>query len=155
MKIIKLSTRGGHPRVNLRAESHGFTLLEILVVITIIGIILAFAANQIFGRADQAQSKIAKSKIVALSGVLDLYKLDTGKYPSTQEGLKALLQAPSGVPNWNGPYLQNEGELKDPWRNDLIYRSPGSENRPYEIVSLGGDGKEGGEGANKDLKSWE
>ena len=155
MKIINLSTRGGSSRVNSRGESHGFTLLEILVVITIIGGILAFAANQIFGKADQATAKIAKSKIVALSGVLDLYKLDTGKYPSTQEGLKALLQAPSGVPNWNGPYLQNEGELKDPWRNDLIYRSPGSENRPYEIVSLGGDGKEGGEGANKDLKSWE
>lgn len=155
MKIIKLSARGGNSRVNSRGESHGFTLLEILVVITIIGGILAFAANQIFGKADQATAKIAKSKIVALSGVLDLYKLDTGKYPSTQDGLKALLQAPSGVPNWNGPYLQNEGELKDPWRNDLIYRSPGSENRPYEIVSLGGDGKEGGEGANKDLKSWE
>ena len=155
MKIINLSTRGGSSRVNSRGESHGFTLLEILVVITIIGGILAFAANQIFGKADQATAKIAKSKIVALSGVLDLYKLDTGKYPSTQEGLKALLQAPSGVPNWNGPYLQNEGELKDPWRNDLIYRSPGSENRPYEIVSLGGDGKEGGEGTNKDLKSWE
>ena len=101
------------------------------------------------------QARIAKSKIVAMSGPLDIYKLDTGKYPTTQEGLRALLQAPAGVPNWNGPYVKNDAELKDPWRNDLIYRSPGSEGRPYEIVSLGADGQEGGEGANKDLKSWE
>lgn len=138
-----------------RRMSQGFSLIEIIVVITIIGVIVGWAANNIFGKADQAQAKIGKSKIVALSGPLDIYKLDTGKYPSTQEGLKALLQAPSGVANWNGPYVKNADELKDPWRNDLIYRSPGNENRPYEIVSLGADGQEGGEGANRDLKSWE
>ena len=138
-----------------RNRSQGFSLMEIIVVITIIGVIVGWAATNIFGKQDQAQARIAKSKIVALSGPLDVYKLDTGKYPTTQEGLKALLQAPSGVPNWNGPYVKNDAELKDPWRNDLIYRSPGSENRPYEIISLGSDGQEGGEGANKDLKSWE
>ena len=138
-----------------RRMSQGFSLIEIIVVITIIGVIVGWAANNIFGKADQAQAKIGKSKIVALSGPLDIYKLDTGKYPSTQEGLKALLQAPSGVANWSGPYVKNADELKDPWRNDLIYRSPGNENRPYEIVSLGADGQEGGEGANRDLKSWE
>ena len=147
MKFMKL--------VLPRNRSQGFSLIEIIVVITIIGVIVGWAASNIFGRADQAQSKIAKSKIVALGGPLDLYKLDTGKYPSTQEGLKALLTAPSGVANWNGPYMRDASDLKDPWRNDLIYRSPGSENRPYEIVSLGSDGQEGGEGANKDLKSWE
>ncbi len=136
-------------------RSQGFSLIEIIVVITIIGVIVGWAATNIFGKQDQAQARIGKSKIVALSGPLDIYKLDTGKYPTTQEGLKALLQAPSGVPNWNGPYVKNEADLKDPWRNDLIYRSPGSENRPYEIVSLGSDGQEGGDGANKDLKSWE
>ena len=138
-----------------RNRSQGFSLIEIIVVITIIGVIVGWAATNIFGKQDQAQARIAKSKIVSLSGPLDVYKLDTGKYPTSQEGLKALLQAPSGVPNWNGPYVRNDAELKDPWRNDLIYRSPGSENRPYEIVSLGSDGQEGGEGANKDLKSWE
>lgn len=147
MKIIKSAMR--------RSGSQGFSLIEIIVVITIIGVIIGWAATNIFGKQDQAQARIAKSKIIGLSGPLDVYKLDTGKYPTTQEGLKALLQAPSGVPNWNGPYVKNEAELKDPWRNDLIYRSPGSENRPYEIVSLGADGQEGGEGANKDLKSWE
>ena len=138
-----------------RNRAQGFSLIEIIVVITIIGVIVGWAANNIFGKADQAQAKIAKGKIVGLSGPLDIYKLDTGKYPTTQEGLKALLQAPSGVPNWNGPYVKNAEELKDPWRNDLIYRSPGSDNRPYEIVSLGADGQEGGEGPNRDLKSWE
>ena len=113
-----------------RNRSQGFSLMEIIVVITIIGVIVGWAATNIFGKQDQAQARIAKSKIVALSGPLDVYKLDTGKYPTTQEGLKALLQAPSGVPNWNGPYVKNDAELKDPWRNDLIYRSPGSENRP-------------------------
>ena len=147
MKFMKLAAQ--------RNRSQGFSLIEIIVVITIIGVIVGWAATNIFGKQDQAQARIAKSKIVALSGPLDVYKLDTGKYPTTQEGLKALLQAPAGVPNWNGPYVKNDAELKDPWRNDLIYRSPGSENRPYEIVSLGSDGQEGGEGANKDLKSWE
>ena len=147
MKIIKSAMR--------RSGSQGFSLIEIIVVITIIGVIIGWAATNIFGKQDQAQARIAKSKIIGLSGPLDVYKLDTGKYPTTQEGLKALLQAPSGVPNWNGPYVKNDAELKDPWRNDLINRSPGTENRPYEIVSLGADGQEGGEGANKDLKSWE
>ena len=147
MKMLKLPVQ--------RNRAHGFSLIEIIVVITIIGVIVGWAATNIFGKADQAQSKIAKSKIVALSGPLDIYKLDTGKYPTTQEGLKALLQAPSGVPNWNGPYVKNAEELKDPWRNELVYRSPGAENRSYEIVSLGADGQEGGEGPNRDLKSWE
>lgn len=137
------------------SRTHGFSLIEIIVVVTIIGLIVAFAANQIFGKADQAQAKLAKTKIVSLSGPLDIYKLDTGKYPTTQEGLKALIAVPSGVPNWNGPYVKNAEELKDPWRNDLIYRSPGTDNRPYEIVSLGADAQEGGDGANRDLKSWE
>ena len=151
MKLIKLAGQ----RNRGRTHNQGFSLIEIIVVITIIGVIVGWAATNIFGKQDQAQARIAKSKIVAMSGPLDIYKLDTGKYPTTQEGLRALLQAPPGVPNWNGPYVKNEAELKDPWRNDLIYRSPGSENRPYEIVSLGADGQEGGEGANKDLKSWE
>lgn len=138
-----------------RNRSQGFSLIEIIVVITIIGVIVGWAASNIFGKADQAQAKIGKSKIVALSGPLDIYKLDTGKYPTTAEGLKALLTAPSGVANWNGPYIKDANDLKDPWRNDLVYRSPGSENRPYEIVSLGADGQEGGDGANRDLKSWE
>lgn len=139
-----------------RGRAQGFSLLEIIVVITIIGLIIGWAATAVFGKQDQALGRIAKSKITALGGALDLYKLDTGKYPTTNDGLKALLTAPSGATGWNGPYVKNADELKDPWHNDLTYRSPGTDNRPYEIVSLGADGREGGEGpANKDIKSWE
>ena len=131
-------------------SSQGFSLIEIIVVITIIGLIVGWAATRIFGQGDLAQARIAKSKITALGGALDLYKLDTGKYPNTNDGLKALVSAPSGVTNWNGPYVPNAEELKDPWKNELIYRSPGSDNRPYEILSMGSDGKEGGEGAARE-----
>jgi general secretion pathway protein G len=82
--------------------------------------------------------------------------LDTGKYPTSQEGLKALIQAPSGAVNWNGPYLPKADQIKDAWNNDYVYRSPGTENRGFEIVSLGADGIEGGDGVpNRDIKSWE
>jgi len=135
--------------------SQGFSLIEIIVVITIIGLIVGWAATNIFGQGDKAQAKIARAKITQLSGPLDLYKLETGKYPSSNDGLKALLTAPAGVTGWSGPYVKGLDELKDPWKNDLIYRSPGSDNRPYEIVSLGSDGQEGGEGPAKDIKSWE
>lgn len=133
----------------------GFTLIEIIIVITIIGLIVAWAGNRIFGQQDQAQARIAKAKVAGLGTQLELYKLDTGKYPSTADGLKALLQAPSGVSNWNGPYVKNADELKDPWKNDYLYRSPGEQNRPFEITSLGADGKEGGEGPNRDIHSWD
>lgn len=136
-------------------NSQGFSLIEIIVVITIIGLIVGWAATNIFGQGDKAQAKIARAQITQLSGPLDLYKLETGKYPSSNDGLKALLAAPAGVTGWNGPYVKNADVLKDPWKNDLIYRSPGSDNRPYEIVSLGSDGQEGGEGPAKDIKSWE
>jgi len=138
-----------------RNRTQGFSLIEIIVVITIIGLIVGWAATRIFGQGDLAQARIAKSKITALGGALDLYKLDIGRYPNSSDGLKALVTPPSGVTNWNGPYVKNADELKDPWKNELIYRSPGSDNRPYEIVSLGSDGQEGGEGPARDIKSWE
>lgn len=138
-----------------RRNSQGFSLIEIIVVITIIGLIVGWAATRIFGQGDLAQAKIARAKITSLAGTLDLYKLDVGKYPNSNDGLKALIAAPSGVTGWSGPYVKNADDLKDPWKNDLAYRSPGSDGRPYEIVSLGSDGVEGGEGAAKDIKSWE
>lgn len=138
------------------ARSAGFSLIEIIIVITIIGLIVGWVATNIFGKQDQAQWRVAKSQMTQLAATLDQYKLDTGRYPNTQEGLNALLQAPGGVANWVGPYVRNAEALKDPWKNDLQYRSPGSDNRAFEIVSLGADGKEGGDGVpNKDIKSWE
>jgi general secretion pathway protein G len=135
--------------------SRGFTIIEILIVATIIALIVGYAANRIFGGADRAKASLAKSRIAELAGPLDLYKLDVGKYPTSQEGLKALIAAPSGVTRWNGPYVKNEESIRDSWNNEIVYRSPGEQNRPFEMVSLGADGAEGGDGANKDLKSWE
>ena len=134
----------------------GFSLIEIIIVITIIGLIVAWAGNRIFGQADKAKWTATKAQISQLAATLDQYKLDTGKYPTTQEGLKALLQGPSGAINWNGPYLNKADQIKDGWNNDYIYRSPGAENRPFEIISFGADAQEGGEGVpNRDIKSWE
>lgn len=138
-----------------RLPAHGFSLMEIIIVVTIIGLIAAWAATNIFGKQEQAQARIAKAKLTSMSGPLDLYKLDTGRYPSTQEGLNALLANPGNVSNWNGPYVKNADELKDPWRNDLRYKSPGDAARSYDLTSLGADGKEGGEGPNRDINSWE
>ena len=148
MRKIKLTRTGGK-------FSAGFTLIEILIVTTIIVGIMAFAATRIFGGGERANASLTKARISGLSGTLDLYKLDVGRYPSTQEGLKALLQAPNGSTKWNGPYEKNEGAIKDAWDRDLIYKAPGDQNRAYEIISLGSDGQDGGDGPNKDIKSWE
>ena len=134
---------------------HGFSLIEIVVVITLIGLIMGWAVTRVFGQGEAAKAKIAKSQMQDIMGALDLYKLDTGKFPTGNDGLKALMQAPSGVTNWNGPYVRKAEQLKDAWNNDWIYRAPGTDNRPFEILSLGADGREGGEGADKDIKSWE
>lgn len=152
---MKMNFATRQPHVFSRPSAHGFSLMEIIIVVTIIGLIAAWAATNIFGKQEQVQSRIAKAKLTALSGPLDLYKLDTGRYPNTQEGLRALLTNPGNVSNWNGPYVKNVDELKDPWQNELIYKSPGDASRPYDLTSLGADGKAGGEGPNRDINSWD
>lgn len=142
-------------RNNFSIRHAGFSLIEIIIVITLIGLIVGWAATQLFGKQDQALWRAAKAQLTQLGGELDRYKLDTGRYPTTQEGLQALVKQPGGAVNWIGPYTKAEN-IKDSWRNDIVYRSPGSDNRPYELMSYGADGKEGGEGVpNKDIKSWE
>ncbi len=138
-------------RSNSSAPS-GFTLIEILVVITIIGAVMAFAANRIFGQGDEAKSRLAKAQLSEMGGKLDLFKLDVGRYPTTSEGLKALLQNPGGMTNWNGPYVNKEEQIKDPWSRDFVYTSPG-QHGAYDLVSLGADGKVGGEGPNRDVSN--
>jgi general secretion pathway protein G len=122
----------------------GFTLLELVMVLVIIGVILSMVGPRVFNSLGRANSERAKVQIEQIGSALDLYKLDTGRYPTTQEGLGALMTAPSGVANWNGPYLKDPKQLKDPWSRDFAYRSP-AEKGGFDLGSLGADGK------NKDV----
>jgi general secretion pathway protein G len=135
-----------------RARQHGMTLIEILVVLVLIGIVLGIVGGNFIGKGEKAKADAAKIEIGQIAQTLDLYKLEVGRYPSSQEGLQALISAPAGVANWNGPYWKKSTLPKDPWGNEYKYLAPGSK-APYEIVSLGADGKEGGDGADKDISS--
>ena len=152
---VEPACRGRDPvRVGrtLRASQTGMTLIEILVVLVLIGIVLGIVGGNFIGRGEKAKGDAAKIEIGQISQALDLFKLETGRYPTTQEGLQALIQAPSGVSNWNGPYWKRSSVPKDPWGNEYKYNSPG-QSGPYDILSLGADGKEGGDGPNKDITS--
>ncbi|MBK8742494.1 MAG: type II secretion system major pseudopilin GspG [Betaproteobacteria bacterium] len=142
-------------RINAPRGSRGFSLLELLVVLLLLGAFAGIFAPKIFGQAEKAKQKAAKLEIDQIGQALDLYKLEIGRYPTSQEGLAALMTAPSGASNWNGPYLKRNAVPKDPWSNEYRYVSPGDQNRPYDIISLGSDGKEGGDGDGKDINSWQ
>jgi general secretion pathway protein G len=131
----------------------GFTLVELLVVLSIIALLVSLVGPAVFKRIAPAKRSVAKAQIEIFSSALDSYYVDTGKFPSNAEGLEALRTAPSGINKWNGPYLKKEIPL-DPWGNKYLYRSPGR-NGGYEIVSYGEDGVEGGKGDSADINSWE
>jgi general secretion pathway protein G len=135
------------------AGQGGFTLVELLVVLVILGLIAAIATPQVLKYLGQANTKAAGLQIAALSGAIDLYRLELGDYPSEDAGLEALVERPPGAERWNGPYIKKGGSLKDPWGRPYIYRQPG-EHGDYDLSSLGKDGQEGGEGENQDLTSW-
>jgi general secretion pathway protein G len=122
------------------------------VVLVLIGIVLGIVGGNFIGRGEKAKADAAKIEIGQIGQSLDLYKLETGRYPTTQEGLQALISAPTGVTNWNGPYWKRSTLPKDPWGNDYRYVSPGQAGA-YDIVSYGADGREGGEGVSKDITS--
>ena len=134
----------------------GFTLIELLVVLLILGMIAGLVGPQVMKYLGESKTKAAKLQIEEFSTSLDLFKLDAGRYPDSQEGLQALVQAPPtlGADRWRGPYLNKKAVPKDPWGNDYQYASPGKHG-PFDIVSLGSDGKEGGEGEATDVASWE
>jgi general secretion pathway protein G len=133
----------------------GFTLIELLVVLLILGMIAGIAGPQVMNYLGDSKTKAAKLQISELEGTLDLFKLDVGRYPDSQEGLQALVQAPASVGDrWHGPYLKKKAVPKDPWGNDYQYAAPGKHGH-FDIVSLGADGREGGEGDNKDVANWE
>ena len=131
----------------------GFTLIELMVVLLILGLLAALVAPKVLNRLGQSKQKIAKTQIEMLSSALDQFKLDVGRYPTTEEGLKALIENP-GVQGWNGPYLKKKKIPKDPWGRPYIYKCPG-EHGEFDLYSLGADGKEGGTGENADVTSWE
>ncbi len=129
----------------------GFTLLELLVVLAILALLAGLVAPRVMGYLAGAKRETAELQIRRLSTVLEYYRLDTGRYPTTAEGLKALVERPPGAGRWNGPYLEG-GLPRDPWGNPYVYRAP-AEGAPYEILSLGADGRPGGEGEDADISS--
>ncbi|TMA11405.1 MAG: type II secretion system protein GspG [Deltaproteobacteria bacterium] len=131
----------------------GFTLVELLVVMVIIGLLAALVVPTYMGRERKARSQAARAQIELLGTALDTFRLDVGRYPTTQEGLEALRTQPSGLERWDGPYLKKEVPT-DPWGKPFVYRSPG-EHGPYDLLSYGADGVPGGEGDNRDIASWE
>jgi len=134
-----------------RRRAGGFTLIELLVVISILAIIAVVVAPQFLGKADDAKVSAAKLQVDKLDTAIELYRLETGKYPPD---LDALSQAPSDVANWKGPYVKKKSLLKDPWNNELVYRYPG-EHGAYDLLSYGSDGQAGGEGHGADIGNWE
>ena len=143
-------------RIKLRGRRRsegGFTLIEILVVITIIALIMSLVGPRVLNYLGESKVKAARIQIQSLGNTLDLFNLDTGRYPTTGEGLTALVQSPGTIPAWNGPYLKGGVVPNDPWGKAFVYRSPG-EHGPYDIMSYGSDGQEGGTGTAADVVSW-
>jgi len=133
-----------------RTLERGFTLVEMLVVISIIALIMALVGPRVLNFLGESKVKAAKIQIASLESALDLYALDTGQYPSSSDGLDALMHRPGGVTSWSGPYLKGNEVPNDPWGRPYIYRSPG-EHGPYDIVSYGPKGQEGG---TAEINSW-
>jgi general secretion pathway protein G len=132
----------------------GFTLIELLVVLVILGLLAGLVGPQVLKHLGKANTDTARLQIENLSTTLDAYRLEVGRYPTTAEGLQALVQAPPGATRWNGPYLKKSTIPKDPWGNDYQYRAPG-QHGPVDLYSLGADNAEGGEGENQDVVSWQ
>ena len=134
-------------------NNRGFSLMEIMVVIVIMGLLAALVGPRLFGHLDTAQQKATKAQVEMLMTALDAYRLDVGKYPSQQEGLEALVANPGGE-GWLGPYLNKSKVPEDPWKHPYLYQNPG-QNGEVDVYSLGADNREGGEGKDADVNSWE
>ena len=131
----------------------GFTLLELLVVLAILVLLASIATPQVLKYLGRAKTDTAKVQIENLSAALDFYRLDVGTYPSNDQGLQALVEAPAQASGWNGPYVKKKEMLIDPWGNPYRYRFPG-EHGPFDVYSLGADNAPGGEGEDRDVVSW-
>jgi len=132
-------------------RSSGFTLIELIVVIALVAVLAAVVAPNLLGKATEANRESTGIQLAKVGGAVELYRLETGRYP---EELGDLVRKPQGVDRWNGPYIRKMSQLKDPWGYDLVLRRPG-ENGPFDIISYGSDGQPGGEGDDADINSWE
>lgn len=140
-----------HCRLKYRG-ARGFTLLELLVVMVIIGLLAGYVAPKYFSQIGKSEIKAARAQIDALEKALDQYRLDTGRYPTTEQGLGALVARPSEEPKWQGPYLRRDVP-EDPWGKPYQYRIPGEHNE-FDLYSLGKDGQPGGTGEGADITNW-
>jgi general secretion pathway protein G len=131
----------------------GFTLIELLLVMVILGLLAALVGPRFFGQEKKAKQRAAKGQIALFEAALDNYRLDVGRYPTTEQGLQALRERPDGVTKWDGPYLK-KAVPNDPWGNAFAYESP-SEHGDYAIISYGADGRPGGEDVDTDIVSWQ
>jgi len=136
---------------NLRSDM-GFSLMELLIVMVILALIASLVGPQLFKNIGKSERKAAKAQISLFETGLDIYRLDVGKFPTTEQGLRALREKPDGVKRWDGPYLKKDVP-PDPWGNPFVYEFPGKHG-DYDILSLGADGSHGGEDDNKDIASW-
>ncbi len=136
-----------------RARARGFTLIELLVVVVIIGLLAGLVAPRYFGQVGKSNVNVARAQMDSLGKALDQYRLDVGAYPSTDQGLQALVVKPDGEDRWQGPYLQKQVP-PDPWGRPYRYKSPG-DHGDYDLITLGADGQPGGTGENIDVNSWE
>jgi general secretion pathway protein G len=152
MRLITKKMGGRRSRAS-RAAQRGFTLVEMLVVISIIGLIMALVGPRVLNYLSESKTKTAKIQIQSFESSLDLFFLDVGRFPSSSEGLTALMQRPGSFGNWNGPYLKGTAVPVDPWGHPYVYRAPG-QHGAYDIISYGADGQEGGTGAAGDVTSW-
>ena len=131
----------------------GVTLIEMLVVVTIIGLFVALVGPRLWSNVDKAKITAARAQIQGFMGALGTYKLDNGNFPTTEQGLAALRVKPPDAPQWNGPYMPQEIP-KDPWGHDWVYKFPGDHGDEPDIISYGADGQPGGDGINADIVSW-
>lgn len=144
-----------NPVTAKRRYESGYTLLELLVVLVIIGLLVAIATPQVMRMFSGAKSKSAQLQIESLSTALDYYQLDVGSYPNQEQGLDALWQKPDGAALWNGPYVRKPQHLRDPWGEPFRYTYPGTKGGAYDLFTLGADKKPGGEGEDADISNWE
>ena len=136
------------------AKQAGFTLLEVLVVLVILGLLAAVVAGpQIFKYLGTAKSEAAKVQVSQISQALDLYRLEIGRYPTQEESLVALIEAPPGLNKWNGPYLKKKDAIVDPWGRQFLYKVPG-EHGDYDLYTFGADNAQGGNGEDQDITNW-